>query len=109
MSSNMVAHAERELRISGQTEEDPEFSQSLVNAVRAFAEYGHSGFSAAYGADALNKLLRFKTLTTLTSDPEEWTDVSEHFPDPTWQSVRDPSAFSTDGGKTWHYLEDDPE
>lgn len=104
--SNLVLHARRELELCGQTQEDPEFAASLVQAVERFASYGHSGGSAMVGVDMLTRLLQFKVLSPLTSDPSEWIDRSEESGVPMWQSTRDPAVFSTDGGQTWKRLDD---
>lgn len=98
--SNLVDHARRELTMCGQFEEDAVFAQSLVAAVAAFDSYpGHSGSSAEAGIQMLGDLLRFKNLSELTSDEEEWQEVGPRM----WQNVRNSEAFSQDAGKT-HYL-----
>lgn len=99
-----VEHARRELILCGQREEDPAYADSIIRAVEAFASYPHSGGSAELAIDQLYRLLRFKPLSPLTSDPQEWVDRSIESGIPLWQSVRDPSAFSEDGGKTWSYV-----
>ena len=105
--SNLVAHARRELELCGQTFEDPEFAESIVQAVAAFASYGHSGGSAMVAVEMLHDLLRFRPLSPLTNDPAEWNNVSDQSGAPMWQSSRRPDAFSEDGGRT-HYLLDEP-
>jgi hypothetical protein len=102
--SNLVKHARRELELCGQTTEDPEFAASLVAAVEAFASYGHSGGSAAVGADMLYQLLRCRPLAPLTSSPHEWVDRSEASGQPWWQNLRDPRAMSHDGGHTYWWV-----
>lgn len=104
--SNLVKHAERELRLLGQTTEDPEYAASIIKAVEAFASYGHSGGSAMTAIAQLHQLLQFRTLTPLTSNSDEWMDRSAESGHPLWQSIRDPAAFSTDGGQTWYYVDD---
>lgn len=100
--SNLVNHARAELQACGQFKEDPEFAQSLVAAVAAFASYdGHSGGSAAVGTQMLNDLLQFKNLSPLTNDPEEWQEVTMGL----WQNYRNSAAFSEDGGKTYTVLD----
>jgi hypothetical protein len=105
---SLEEHARRELELCGQYEEDPAYSESIIRAVKEFASYGHSGGSASVAREQLHALLTFKTLSLITSDPEEWIDQSEVSGTPMWQNRRDPSYFSTDGGKTWYSL-DDPE
>jgi hypothetical protein len=45
-------------------------------------------------------LLNNENLTPLTSDPSEWTQISDNL----WESTRNDKAFSQDGGKTYNYL-----
>ena len=101
--SNLVTHARRELRILG---EDQDVIDSLSRVVQAFADMGHSGTSAHFAALYLDKLLRYQPLSELTDNPDEWIDrhADGTTPAPLWQSVRNPEAFSTDGGKTYTLL-----
>jgi hypothetical protein len=99
---SLVEHAKRELDLCGQATEDPAYAASLVAAVAAFASYGHSGGSAGCAIGQLTTLLRFGTLSPLTCDPDEWMEVG----DGTWQSRRNPKAFSEDGGKTYYLLDE---
>ena len=55
-----------------------------------------------------DRVINFKTLMPITSDPEDWEDRSEMSGEPFWQSKRDPSYFSKDGGKTWWCLDGEP-
>jgi hypothetical protein len=103
--SNLVDHARRELAIIG---EDPWITDGLCKVIAAFAEMGHSGFSAEHCAAALEKLLRFRPLSPLTDDPAEWIDQSEISGTPLWQGVRDPRAMSKDGGKTYALVDEEP-
>jgi hypothetical protein len=95
--SSLVEHARRELDIIGG---DLLLNEVLVKAVEVFASYGHSGGSAAWAIPALNKLLQFQNLSELTNDPTEWNEVGEWV----WQSIRNPEAFSKDGGFTYYLL-----
>lgn len=104
--SNLVEHARRELRLSG---EDDDVAEGIVHVVQAFADCGHSGGSAPFAIAYLEKLLRFQPLTPITSDPSEWIDRSEESGRPFWQNRRDGRAFSEDGGKTWWHLDDSAE
>lgn len=97
---NLVDHAKRELALLG-NEED--FNQSIIKAVEAFSDFGHSGGSASFAIPMLNDLLQFKNLSPLTDDPAEWMQV-EMGEENCWQSCRNPEAFSNDGGKTYYLL-----
>ena len=102
---SLAEHARRELELCGQYAEDPEYSESIIRAVEAFASYGHSGGSAACARDQLHTLLGFGNLSPLTHDPGEWIDQSEASGIPMWQNRRNPAVLSDDGGKTWYSLE----
>lgn len=95
---NLVEHAKRELSLI--SEDDEEFKSAILNSVKAFSAYGHSGSSAFVGVHILADLLQFKNLSPLTNDPREWNKVTEDV----WQSIRNPEAFSNNGGKTYYLL-----
>ncbi len=102
--SNLVDHARRELAA---IKEDPEFAESMIKAVEAFDSFGHSGASADIAIEMLAGLLRFKNLSPLTDDPEEWVHHGEDVwgePGGIWQNRRNGEAFSKDGGKTYYLL-----
>jgi hypothetical protein len=104
--SPLVDHARRELTLRG---EDPWIVDGLCKVVAAFADMGHSGGSAPIAADYLNHLLRYRPLTPLTDDPAEWIDRAQEMGgNPFWQNVRDPRAMSTDGGKTYTLVDEEP-
>lgn len=103
--SNLLAHAEREMR-RAHVEDDVQ--PSLLQSIAAFRSYGHSGGSASVVIPMINDLLNFRALTPLTDDPAEWidhTDISAG--DPTFQNMRDSEAFSKDGGKTYYVLREE--
>lgn len=111
--SNLVEHAEREMRRAGLFDKDSDYDGMLgpavLKMVEAFAGEGHSGYSASRALAIFNEVARFRTLTPLTSDPEEWFHHDHQVAGyDCWQNVRDSAAFSRDGGKTWYHL-DDPE
>lgn len=107
--SPLVTHARREMDRVGLFDKDADYSGALANSVmeivELFAKQNHSGASAAIAIQLLEKLLRFQTLSPLTSDPGEWGDRSEISGRPIWQNERDPSFFSHDGGKTWYNID----
>ena len=108
--SNLVDHAKREMEIAGLFDKDSDYGGMLAKSVLAimkvFAGQGHSGCSAEMCTRLFEKLARFENLTPLTSNPDEWNDVSEMSGRPMWQSNRNPAMFSKDGGKTWYDVND---
>ncbi|HEY6020532.1 MAG TPA: hypothetical protein VIY48_11785 [Candidatus Paceibacterota bacterium] len=102
--SSIAEHARRELKLCGQYDESPEYSESIIKAIEAFMSYGHSGGSAEVALGQFNTLMNRRSLSPITSDPEEWIDRSKESGKPFWQNSRDSTAFSEDGGKTWWFL-----
>lgn len=109
--SNLIKHAEEELKRAGLFDKDSDYdgmiAPSVMKMIEVFSAKGHSGMSASITLQIFNRLANFKTLTPITDDPSEWMDVSEYGPSPAFQNRRDSTCFSTDGGKT-HYSIDDP-
>ena len=104
----LVEHAAREMRLAGLYDEDGDYGgmmpAAVMKLIKVFASSGHSGFSAEMCLEIFNKLARYKTLTPITSNPDEWRDVSSlggQDGEPLWQNKRDSKLFSTDGGKTY--------
>lgn len=111
--SNLIKHAEREMRLAGLYDKDADYDGMIPEAVMALVEthskQGHSGDSSWVTLSIFNKVINYKTLSPITSDPSEWMHVGDD-PDgtPVYQSNREPATFSQDGGKTWYNI-DDPE
>lgn len=111
--SPMIAHARRELELVGWYEPDsdglhPEWwAESLIAAVAEVTHYGHSGGTIGFAIGMLEDLISFKPLGPLTSNPEEWQEVTEYMDGtPCWQNRRDGRCFSYDRGQTWVNYED---
>lgn len=107
---SLVEHAKRELKAAGLYDKDSDYGGMLAHAtvrlIKVFAKEGHSGFSAELSIQLFEKLARFKTLTPITDNPDEWMDISEHFPN-MHQNMRDSSLFSKDGGRTYYSVDDE--
>lgn len=108
--SNLIRHAQTELSLVGLYDEDSDYGgmigRSTEDLIRVFAMQGHSGFSASWVMDLFTKLASHESLTPLTSNPDEWVDVSEASGRPLWQNKRCPSAFSENGGATYYLLDE---
>jgi hypothetical protein len=106
--ASLKDHAKYELERAGLFSKDSDYEGATGNAVLelcdCFSKQGHSGASAELALEIFDKLARFKTLTPITDDPQEWNNVSHMGSSdtpPMWQNKRDSSYFSHDGGKTW--------
>jgi hypothetical protein len=109
--SNLFRHAKAELaRLGGDNNEiHPDFNNKILEIITIFASMGHSGSSALYTRELVNKLLSHQTLTPITDDPSEW---QKHAPElwdgknSIWQNRRDSRFMSTDAGVTYWNVED---
>ncbi len=106
--SNLKEHAQFELERAGLFDKDSDYDGAIGPAVmkmiEVFSAEGHSGYSAHLTLDIFNRLANRKALTPITSSPDEWTDISEMSgpSGPKYQSKRQCSCFSNDGGKTYY-------
>lgn len=107
--SNLLKHAEEEMRRAGLYDKDADYGEMVpkmvLELVRTHAESQPSGGLHGTVMEIFNRVVNFKTLTPITANPEEWNDVSEMSPGPLWQNRRDPSFFSLDAGKTWYNVD----
>ena len=94
------------MRLAGLYDKDADYDGLIPDAVMALvkthSEQGHSGMSSAITLEIFNKVINFKALTPLSSNPAEWEDVGGGF----WQNKRQCSCFSKDGGATWYDVDD---
>lgn len=91
-------HFMKEFRAAGWLKEPVDEMQQLMmdqllEIGDLFASHGHSGFSASYSIDCLNKLLRFEPLVPLTGEDWEWNEVSEQSGYECYQNNRCSTVF----------------
>lgn len=94
-------------------------NQNILQIIDLFCDQGHSGFSGSYVISILERLLRFKPLTPLTGEEDEWNEP--YGADGTRQNKRCSSVFlnangtahdidavsvSDNGGITWFAAHD---
>lgn len=117
----LLEHAKRELKLAGydisdkgcEMRDDEESFNGYVNScarnayelIEILSKAGHSGMSIGITLGIFNKLAKWKTLTPLTNNPDEWTQLSE-WESVGYQSKRNPSCFTSDF-KTYHDVEAD--
>lgn len=110
--SNLVKHAESELKLAGLFDKDSDYEgmvgKAVLELVKTFSRQGHSGFSARYVLEVFNVVANYKPLTPIGSTKDEWMDVAEMTADGKgmWQNKRRGTTFSRDGGKTWYDIDD---
>lgn len=72
-----MSHADRELPHIGTDEMGQLMADQVREILLVFSTHGHSGFSAGYATDLLQKLMRFELIAPLTGEPEEWMEPFE--------------------------------
>jgi len=111
IKENLIQHANHELKLAGLFDEDADYNGMIAKAtlelIEKFSEQGHSGFSAQWVRDVFHRLSNFETLTPITSNQDEWMDVSKSCGGTEmWQNKRNPAIFSKDGGETWYNVDE---
>lgn len=113
---SLVQYAESELDRIGMTDDgdmNGMMRKHLIHMVKEFSAEGHSGFSASYALQCLQKLLRFKPLSPLTGEDDEWSDVTAISGVPHYQNKRcgsvfkdgkDGQAYDIDGKVFWEWI-----
>jgi hypothetical protein len=107
--SNLVRHAKRELELAGFFKSCSDYGGDIAPAVleliRVFSSQRHSGGSASMTRSLFTRLSNFKVLSEITSDEQYWISISD-IDDGLWQSTRQSSIFSTDGGRTYYDIDE---
>ena len=106
-TGNLLAHADRELpkpKVGDGIEEGDDMqelmNQQIKEVILVFGTHGHSGFSASYATNILEKLLRFEPLGPLTGEPDEWT-LLDYDSDSGYQNKRCSHVFKGADGKAY--------
>lgn len=105
--SNLVTFAENELNILIDKCEDEEakgmqklISNDILQIVEVFSQQGHSGFSANYAINLINKLLRYEPISPLTGADDEWNKL-DYADNIKYQNKRCPRVFKDAEGKAY--------
>lgn len=59
---------------------DGELGKAVMDLVDVFAEQGHSGHSATMAISLFEQVARYKPLTPLTGEDDEWSDPDKDTP-----------------------------
>lgn len=107
--SSLIKFAVREMDRLGMFDKDSDYEgkigEAVIELLEVFSKQGHSGFSEEATVNFFSMLALHKPLTAITNDPNEWMQVDSA--GTLWQSSRDSSVFSVDGGKTYYFVDDE--
>jgi len=111
--SEMLKWAEEELRLAGYDINDPEdgpnrwFAEGTLELLKVFSDQGHSGLSATYAIALFEKLARWKALTPLTGEDDEWNDCGKFYQNRRQSNVfknkKTGQAYWSDGKVFWEW------
>jgi len=77
--SNLIKHAEIELKMAGLFDKDSDYGgmlgESVMELMKVFSDQGHSGCSAGMVSNLFDKLSRYKPITPLTLKDDEWCEI----------------------------------
>lgn len=115
--SNLVDYAKDELKRIGMVDSGEPYNdlatKAILDLIELFASQGHSGFSASYVINAFSRLAKFKPLSPLTGEDDEWNEVGTGvFQNKRYSAVfkdgKDGIAYNiegkvfTDDGESWY-------
>ena len=102
--SNLTDYAKDELKRIGMIDSGEPYNdfatKAILDLIELFASQSHSGFSASYVINAFNRLARFKPLSPLTGEDDEWDDVG--FEDGLLQNKRYSAVFKDKDGNAYN-------
>lgn len=106
--SNLVIHAETELKLAGLYDKDSHYegmlAEAVIELIKVFSKQGHSGYSAQITRWLFNKLANFENLMPVKLEDFVQCDLDNKV----WQCKRNSDLFLNDD-KTGYYSVDDKE
>ena len=76
-------------------------NNDILDMVKMFSNQHHSGFSAKYSLNLLNRLLNYKPVSAITDNDDEWEAI-DYGGDVAYQCKRCPSIFKSKDGKVYN-------
>ena len=77
--SNLVDYAKDELKRIGMIDSGEPYNdwatKAILDLIELFASQDHTGFTAPYVINAFSRLAKFKPLSPLTGEDDEWNDT----------------------------------
>ena len=118
-ASGLVKYAMDEMSRLGWMNEDTdpmqkEMVKCVLELIKVFDSQGHSGFSAPYCLNLFDRLAKWKPISPLTGEDDEWADIdSELYQNKRYSAVFkdkgtgrvynvEGKVFTRDDGETWY-------
>jgi hypothetical protein len=76
--SKIIEYAKSELDRIPKDEDGMQemMNNDILEILEKFADQGHSGFSASYAISVLERLMRWKPISPLTGEEDEWSTTT---------------------------------
>ena len=117
--SSLVDYAKDELKRIGMIDSGEPYNdmgtKAILDLIELFSSQNHSGFSAPYVINVFSRLAKFKPLSPLTGEDDEWNEVGDIFQNKRYSAVfkdKDGNAYNvegkvfTDDGEVWYTCKD---
>ena len=81
--SEMMTWARQELILSGYNPNDTEdgpnkwLAEGVLKLLEVFCDEGHSGSSAPFAVNTFSRLAKWKPLSPLTGEDDEWNEIGD--------------------------------
>ncbi len=74
---DLIEYAKSELDRLGKDKDGMQemMNRDILEIIEKFGEQGHSGFSANYAIQVIERLLRWKPIKPLTGEDDEWSEA----------------------------------
>lgn len=77
--SNLIKHAEKELKLAGYFDKDSPYDgmigEAVLALIKVFSNQNHSGMSASIVNSVFSRVADYKPLGPLTGEPSEWNEI----------------------------------
>lgn len=97
---SLIDYARKELQLVGLFDNDSDYNgdigEAVMKLIETVSKQGHSGESVSITLSAFDRVVRFKPLSPLTGNDDEWMEVGEKM----WQNLRCSTVF-TDKTTSW--------
>lgn len=103
--SNLIKHAENELKLAGLYDKDScyggEIAKAIMELIKTFSDQDHSGCSAGMVCSYFKKLASFETLSPLNGNDDEWFEyITDRY-----QNTRHPAVFKDGKNGRAYYID----
>lgn len=104
---NIIEYAKNELQLAGlynNSEYENKICESVIELLKVFQNQNHSGYSASIVIDLFNHLARYKNITPLNGNDDEWNIVEKNDNEILYQNKRNLNVFKSSINNKPYYI-----